>query len=70
MKEIFRGLMEAMETNPKTVLELSKIIRSNWETTLKYLELIAWIQECPKVSRVQITAQIASWRREWGRIPS
>lgn len=67
--QIVRSLMESLETEPKTVKQLSTEIGSNWETALNYLELVEWVQRCPKVSRVRITKQIESWRREWGRLP-
>jgi len=70
MEEIGRAIMECLANEPKTIKQLSEEVGSNWRTTLKYLEFIEWIQKCPKISRIRITEQIESWRREWGRIPS
>ena len=68
-EEIIHALMENLDGNYKTVQDISIKIGSGWETTWRYLELIYWIQQCPKVQKEQITKNIETWRREWGKIP-
>jgi len=67
--EIIHALMDTLDGNYKTVQDVSKAIGSGWETTWKYLELIHWVQQCPKVQKEKITESIEAWRREWGKIP-
>ena len=68
--EIVHALMEALNSDQKPVDRLAKEIGSSWNTTYTYLELIAYIQKCPKVIRDQPTKQVETWKREWGRLPS
>ncbi|MDH5792706.1 MAG: hypothetical protein OEZ44_11035 [Candidatus Bathyarchaeota archaeon] len=67
--EIVRLLMEALESEPKTIDALANEIRSSWATVWKYLELIDWIQSCPRVGRIPAGKRMELWRREWGKLP-
>lgn len=68
-EEIIRALMGALESEPKTIDALANEIGSSWATVWKYLELIDWIQSCPRVGRMQAGKRIELWRREWGKLP-
>ena len=69
-REIVESIMETLESDPQTIDMIAKQIKSSWTTAWSYLELIEWIQQCPKVSRVRAGKRIELWRREWGRLPS
>jgi len=69
--EIVRAIMRELSPDePKTVQEIAKAIGSGWETTWRYLNLIEWIQKCPKVVRIRLGKRLEVWRREWGKIPT
>ena len=67
--EIVRALMQALGSDPKTIDTLASEIGSSWGTVWKYLELIDWIQSCPRVGRIPAGKRIELWRREWGKLP-
>lgn len=67
-EEIIREIMTALEPDQKYTEQIANDIGSSWETAWKYLRLIAWIQSCPKVSRIPIGKK-ETWRRDWGRLP-
>jgi hypothetical protein len=67
--EIVRLLMEALESEPKTIDTLANEIGSSWATVWKYMELIDWIQSCPRVGRIKAGKRMELWRREWGKLP-
>ena len=67
-EEIVYAIMEALGQDQQFTDEVAHTINSNWETTWKYLKLIQYVQECPKI----VTARIGNkrtWKREWGRLP-
>ena len=68
-EDICYALMEAINSEPKTIDQLAKEIGSSWGTVWKYLELMDWIQRCPKLVRVKAGKRIEMWRREWGKLP-
>ncbi|GAG56969.1 unnamed protein product [marine sediment metagenome] len=68
-EEIIREIMAALGPDQKYTEQVANDIGSSWETVWKYLRLIAWIQSCPKVSRIPIGKK-ETWRREWGSLCS
>jgi hypothetical protein len=70
-RKIVRAIMETLSSNDqKTVEAIAQDIDSGWKTTLSYLELIEWVQSCPRVVRIKVTKNIDVWKREYGRLPS
>jgi len=67
--EIIKALMENLGQTHKTTDQMAKDIGSSWETAWKYLNLILWVQSCPKVINEKIGKRIDTWKREWGRLP-
>ena len=67
--EIIRALMEALGQDAKTTDQLSVEVGSSWETVWKYLNIIIYVQSCPKVIHERIGKRIEVWKREWGRLP-
>ena len=68
-EEIVKAIMNALNTDSKTIEKISKEIGSSWQTVWFYLEFIDWIQKCPKIHRNKITERIEAWRRDWGKLP-
>jgi len=69
-RDIVKSIMEALESEPKTIEAIAKEMGSSWYTAWSYLQLIEWIQQCPKVSQVKAGKRIVLYRREWGRLPT
>lgn len=67
-EEIIHLLLETLSSQQKTTDQVAKSINSSWETTWSYLNLIIWIQSCPKVIKDKI-GKSDTWKREWGKIP-
>ena len=67
-EDIVRALMNALNSDPKFTEKLADDINSGWETAWKYLNLIEWIQSCPKLISQNIGRKW-TWKREWGRLP-
>ena len=69
-REIVESIMEALESDPQTIDTIAQKIESSWTTAWSYLELIDWIQQCPKISKVKAGKRLTLYRREWGRLPT
>lgn len=69
-EEVIKSIFYQLNRNPKFTDQIAKEIGSSWATAQKYLELVHWIQQCPKIVREQPGKRIETWKREWGRIPS
>jgi len=67
-EEIIHLLMENLSSQQKTTDQVAKAINSSWGTTWGYLNLIVWVQSCPKVIKDRL-GKSDTWKREWGRIP-
>ena len=66
--EIMRILMEALLTENQNTDMISKSTGVSWETTWKYLKVITWIQDCPRVSTERV-GRSQLWSRSRGRLP-
>ncbi len=66
---ITSSLMESLESEPLNINELSKKAGVSWMIARKYLGLIEWIQNCPKIRSGSGGKRIKTWRREWGNLP-
>lgn len=67
--EIVKSLMEVLESEPLNVHELSKKAGISWATASKYLEMMEWLQGCPKIRSGSGGKRIKTYRREWGKLP-
>ena len=66
--EILRNLMEALQPEYQNTDTISKRAGVSWVTAWKYLKLIVWIQDCPKVARDRV-GRSEIWNRNRGRLP-
>ena len=62
-------IMEALESEPLNINELSKKAGVSWMIARKYLSLIEWIQNCPQIRSGSGGKRIKTYRREWGKLP-
>jgi len=67
-EEIVKRIMQALNSNFKTVDAISKEIECVWRTTYDYLNLIFYIQSCPKIIKMKAGKRIYFMGTSWGDV--
>lgn len=67
--EIVKLIMETLSDEQKTTQQIANMVGSSWETVYNYLNIITYVQNCPKVVMSRVGKRIHTWKREWGRLP-
>ena len=67
--DIVKLIIEALSSEQKTTQQVADMVGSSWETAFNYLNIITYVQSCPKVVMDRVGKRIHTWKREWGRLP-